>query len=591
MIFTQFVISLLISSTTVAIIMLVKKVFQKQLSTKWQYGLWFLLMAALALPFLPTQLFTLERQLPLLDAPLQQDTGSLTTNEIREAVNINWLQDFTTTVNQATPTFLNNLTAWVWTIGAVVMTILTLIAWLRLNKIKRTALSLNSTDIIALLEQCKQLLKISRKITVVESALVKSPMIFGLFKTYLVFPANFSHWLSEEELKYIFLHELSHYKNKDHWTTYLTVLFQLVYWFNPLVWIAFREMRLDREIACDHAVLQILDKSCHITYGHTLLRFAHKASQPNSLPIPLTSQLASKKKHLKRRLEKIVMFKQESILLKVKSTAIFLLVALLLALQAPLVSVLAKEELRYDFNEEQTIYENLSSYFAENEASFVLYNSQTGQYTIHNEEQSKRRVSPVSTYKIFSLLFGLESGVITKEQSTLSWNGDIYPYEAWNGDHDLFSAMESSVNWYFQKLDGALGSTQLQDYLVQLGYGNTDISGGIQQHWLESSLKISPIEQVQLLEAFYTNKLGFDEENIETVKEAIQLEESEGTILSGKTGTGSIDHSNVSGWFVGYVEKNGDTFFFATNIQGKNHISGSSAANITLSILKDKGIY
>lgn len=173
----------------------------------------------------------------------------------------------------------------------------------------------------------------------------------------------------------------------------------------------------------------------------------------------------------------------------------------------------------------------------------------------------------------------------------MKWNGRQYPYDAWNRDHDLFTAMKNSVNWYFEDLDKRVQQDDLQAFLKQIGYGNTDFSGGIGPYWLESSLKISPVEQVQLLKAFYTNQFGLKEKNVQTVKDTIRLEGKAGKQLSGKTGTGAVNNKNINGWFIGYVETNENIYFFATNIENEDKAKGSKAAEITLSILKDKGIY
>lgn len=69
------------------------------------------------------------------------------------------------------------------------------------------------------------------------------------------------------------------------------------------------------------------------------------------------------------------------------------------------------------------------------------------------------------------------------------------------------------------------------------------------------------------------------------------ISKKDGVSLSGKTGTANINGKDVNGWFIGYVEKNENTYFFATNIQSKDYSNGSSASKITLSILNDKKIY
>ena len=98
---------------------------------------------------------------------------------------------------------------------------------------------------------------------------------------------------------------------------------------------------------------------------------------------------------------------------------------------------------------------------------------------------------------------------MTNENAQMEWDGTIYPFEQWNKDQTLTSATINSVSWYFQKVDSLVGKTRIESYLKQMGYGNVDLSGGINEFWLESSLKISPIEQVKILEKLYTYKLPF----------------------------------------------------------------------------------
>lgn len=169
----------------------------------------------------------------------------------------------------------------------------------------------------------------------------------------------------------------------------------------------------------------------------------------------------------------------------------------------------------------------------------------------------------------------------------MAWDGTPYPFDAWNQDQTLSSAMESSVNWYFQSLDEQLGSRRISRYLRELGYGNQKIGGGSANYWLESSLKISPIEQVELLTDLYKNTWGFAPENVRAVQDSILLSSTEQGCFYGKTGTGRVDGKDVNGWFVGYAKLPSRTCFFAVNIQADNHADGSRAAEITAEILSD----
>ena len=65
-------------------------------------------------------------------------------------------------------------------------------------------------------------------------------------------------------------------------------------------------------------------------------------------------------------------------------------------------------------------------------------------------------MTPVSTYKIYDALFSLEEDIISAENSFIPWDGEAYPFDAWNKNQTLSSALSSSVNWYFQKTDELL---------------------------------------------------------------------------------------------------------------------------------------
>jgi len=69
------------------------------------------------------------------------------------------------------------------------------------------------------------------------------------------------------------------------------------------------------------------------------------------------------------------------------------------------------------------------------------------------------------------------------------------------------------------------------------------------------------------------------------------LSESDGSVLTGKTGTGIVNDRFINGWFIGYVETGTQTFAFAAYVRDENNAGGSVAARITLSILEDKDIF
>ncbi len=220
-----------------------------------------------------------------------------------------------------------------------------------------------------------------------------------------------------------------------------------------------------------------------------------------------------------------------------------------------------------------------------------MYDSKEDAWQIYNKENAITRIPPASTFKIYSALYGLESGTITPEQSLIRWNGQNYVYDLWNADQTLESAMQNSVTWYFQTLDQFANLSDIEKYVQEIGYGNQIVVGDITSYWLNSSLKISPVEQVQLLKKLYNNQFEFAPKNIEAVKNALSLYTTDEGTLSGKTGTQEINGQNTSGWFIGYIEKNDRTYFFATNIQSDQFASGPVATELTFTILSDLGLW
>ena len=127
-------------------------------------------------------------------------------------------------------------------------------------------------------------------------------------------------------------------------------------------------------------------------------------------------------------------------------------------------------------------------------------------------------------YTMRSLLW--RRALSRRDASGLAWDGTLYPFESWNQDQTLASALSVSANWYFQELDRQMGTDVIRSRIREIGYGNENISGSPDSYWMESGLKISPIEQVKLLTDLYRNTFDFAPENIRAVKDSLRLSAS-----------------------------------------------------------------
>ena len=177
------------------------------------------------------------------------------------------------------------------------------------------------------------------------------------------------------------------------------------------------------------------------------------------------------------------------------------------------------------------------------------------QYMIYNDGLAQTRRSPCSTFKIISSLIALENGIITRESSTRTWSGEIFWNDDWNRDLDFDSAFQTSCVWYFREVADEIGRDLMQEELDKLQYGNCDISDwegqlntnnnnrALTGFWLESSLLISPKEQVEVMERIFGENSAYSEKTLNALKQVMLVPDQERTDISiyGKTGMGKTE--------------------------------------------------
>ena len=577
-----------------------KRVLKNYLTSRMQFNLWFLLLGLLAVPFIPVRPISFTQVPAWLGAwknAASSDKGVIAEGILNPNTSViaNQINDFALSVSRKTPSMIGLILCGIWLSGILVMVLLVIKSVSRLNAMKKSALPLQNKTVRILYHNCLKKLKIKRNIPVYSTAFLKSPVIIGLFRPRIYLPIHLISDYNAADLRYMLLHELQHYRHKDALSGFFMNFFGVLYWCNPCVWYALKEMRSEREIACDTSVLKLLDESNYKDYGNTLINFAEKVSLT---PFPFAVGISGSMKQMQQRIINISTYQKPSVFRKLKGFTAFAAIGIILFGLAPMLSTYAARQSRYQWNipSDKVSRIDLSACFNGYEGSFVLYDWKGGTWKIYDMEHATLRTSPNSTYKIYAALFGLEEGVIAPDDSFMAWDGTDYPFEAWNRNQDLLSAMQSSVNWYFEAIDRQIGSSAIQDYIHKIGYGNETVNANLASYWMQGELEISPIEQVELLTALHNNHFGFAPENVNAVKESIcifspESSSSEGKNFYGKTGTGRVDGQNVNAWFVGYVETSDNTYFFATNIQAPENATGSKAAEISLSVLSDMGIW
>ncbi len=207
---------------------------------------------------------------------------------------------------------------------------------------------------------------------------------------------------------------------------------------------------------------------------------------------------------------------------------------------------------------------SLNEMIGNRDVVFFAQDQANGQSYVVQSDRIHDRHSPWSTFKLPNLLIALESGVAADLEHKKVWDPDKYPPrdywpKAWRGDHTLRSAFKHSVVWYFQEIALEVGFERYRKDLAGFRYGNSQVSGELDEFWLGDPLRISPIEQVNFLSTLLAGELEVSDRSIEALKEASISNAKDGVVLHGKTGAGPVDLGNFQGdfegWFAGWVDR------------------------------------
>ena len=134
-----------------------------------------------------------------------------------------------------------------WLLGVLILLIYTAISYLSLRHKLRTAVILRDT-----IFQCET---------------VSSPFVLGILKPKIYLPYS----MDGNNLNHVVAHEQAHIKRKDHWWKPLGFLLLTVYWFNPLMWLAYILLCCDIELACDEKVIAELGNEQRADYTQALV--------------------------------------------------------------------------------------------------------------------------------------------------------------------------------------------------------------------------------------------------------------------------------------------------------------------------------
>lgn len=295
--------NLSISASWLVLAVLVLRLISKR-SPKWvNVLLWGIVALRLVLPFsIESAVSLIPSAETVSPAAVQFDPAPTITSGVSvidNAVNPSLSEHFaavpTASVN---PLYVwTEIAGWVWLIGLGAMLLYALVSYLRLRR--RVSVSLPIQDHIYLCDA------------------ISSPFILGVVKPRIYLPSG----LDEVQRQNVLSHERAHLARRDHWWKPLGFVLLAVYWFNPVLWLAYTLLCRDIELACDERVIRTMDESAVKTYSTVLLA----CSMPRKAVI--TCPLAFGEVGVKERVRNALHYKKPAFWVIAASVTVCIVVA------------------------------------------------------------------------------------------------------------------------------------------------------------------------------------------------------------------------------------------------------------------------
>ncbi|MBC2923151.1 beta-lactam sensor/signal transducer BlaR1 [Staphylococcus epidermidis] len=546
------------------------------------YKVWYLTLLAGLIPFIPIKFSffkfnNLNNQEPTVESNSHNLNPNINTTKP--------VHEFTTDIYKFNWDSIDNICTVIWIVLVIILSFKFLNSLLYLKYLKKQSLYLNEKE----KDKINKILfnhQYKRNIVIRKAESIHSPITFWYGKYIILIPSLYFKSINDKKLKYIILHEYAHAKNRDTLHLIIFHIFSIAMSYNPLIQIVKRKMIHDNEVEADRFVLNNINKNEFKSYAEAIMDSVLKTSFFNKNI--LSHSFNGKKSLLKRRLINI---KEGNLKKQSKLILIFICIFTFFIMIIQSQFLMGQSLTDYNYKKPlQSDYQILdeSKNFGSNSRSFVMYSMKKDKYYIYNEKESRKRYSPDSTYKIYLALFGLDRHIISDKNSRMSWNHNHYPFDSWNKDQDLNTAIQNSVNWYFERISNQLSKNYTSDQLKQLNYGNKNL-GSYKAYWLEDSLKISNLEQVIVLKNMMEQNNHFSKNEKKQLSSSLLIRKNENYELYGKTGTGIVNGKYNNGWFVGYVITNHDKYYFSTHLSDEK-ASGENAKFINEKILKEMGV-
>ncbi|EKS7870244.1 methicillin resistance protein [Bacillus cereus] len=328
----------LMASILVGFILCIKVLFRNKLTPRWQYMLWIVLMIRLLLPWSPDSSYSIysllsysssvseviPKNIPATENIVNIESDRKVELESNSKMVTKTSEPEVKVSSEKQTTFsLYKLALYVWLAGVIILAAITFLTNRRLYSYIKKQPDITDEQVTTVFNRCKQSMKMKKAVSLRLAGKIASPTVFSFFRPKVLLSKKHMKVLNEQQLQYVFYHELAHIKRNDvavNWIMYSLILLN---WFNPILWYAYFCMREDQELACDAYALTFIDKEEQIAYGHTIITLL----EHYSYQVPSLANLSRNKRLLKRRIIMIKKFQKKSYRLSLLGVIVIVAIA------------------------------------------------------------------------------------------------------------------------------------------------------------------------------------------------------------------------------------------------------------------------
>ena len=200
------------------------------------------------------------------------------------------------------------IAAYVWLLGIAVLSAMKIAKYAKSKRyLKKSAVDMRYSEIYKMFKQCKEALKIKRKIGLYCHCGISTPMAAGLFDPAVYLP---DIALEAEETRLILEHELIHVKRRDLWYKFILMAARVIHWFNPLCFLLEKETNILCELSCDETLVKDMGKNEKKFYCRTILNTISAANDKLSV---IHATMGDGRKQIERRFENMLSYKKGTI--------------------------------------------------------------------------------------------------------------------------------------------------------------------------------------------------------------------------------------------------------------------------------------